>query len=127
MKYLLDTNIIVNHLRKKKIIEEEIIKAGASISIITLAELFCGAYKSNNPSKSFAIIEQIISMLNLEILNLNEQVVAKFGSFKAELEMKGVRLEDFDLLIGATADANNLILKTENKRHFQRIKGLKVE
>jgi len=36
-------------------------------------------------------------------------------------------IDDFDLLIGVTAVANNLILVTDNEKHLKRISKLKVE
>ena len=53
-------------------------------------------------------------------------VIAEFGRMKAELEIKGERLDDFDLLIAATASVNGFILVTRNTKHFKRIKGLKI-
>ena len=36
-------------------------------------------------------------------------------------------IDDFDLLIGATAIANGLILVSENEKHFVRIPEIKLE
>lgn len=36
-------------------------------------------------------------------------------------------LDDFDLLIGATAIANNLILVTENEKHLERMAKINIE
>lgn len=36
-------------------------------------------------------------------------------------------LDDFDLLIGANAIANNLILVTENEKHLERMSKVKIE
>lgn len=127
MKYLLDTNIIVDHLRKKEIIDGDIIFSGAGTSIITLGELIYGAYKSNNKEKSLQKIDDIFKMLKLEIVNLNGEAISEFGRIKANLEITGERLEDFDLLIAATALANNFTLVTRNIKHFKRIKGLKLD
>lgn len=127
MKYLLDTNIIVDHLRKKEIIDEDIIFSGVGISIITLGELIHGAYKSNNRERSLQKIDDIFKMMELEIINLNGEAMSEFGRIKANLEITGERLEDFDLLIAATAIANDLTLVTRNIKHFQRIKGLKLD
>lgn len=126
MKYLLDTNIVVNHIRKKIILGEKVLRDGAAISIITLAELFYGAHKSDNPTKSLESIDTTIELLKLELVNLSEQIVIEFGNLKVGLEAKGQRLEDFDLLIGATAKTLSLILVTGNVKHFERITGLKL-
>lgn len=46
---------------------------------------------------------------------------------RARLESIGKPLDDFDLLIGATAIAHGMTLVTNNTRHFQRLKGIKLE
>lgn len=97
-----------------------------AISIITLAELYYGAAKSNDPKKTFTIIRKLILDLGLQVQALDEATVFEFGKMKAELEVKGTRLEDFDLLIAATAKAENLIMVTKNLKHFKRITRLKL-
>jgi len=46
MKNLLDTNIVIDHIRGKLPILPEMVKEGATISIISYGELLYGAYKS---------------------------------------------------------------------------------
>lgn len=50
-----------------------------------------------------------------------------FAELKADLKLKGTPIDDFDLLIGATAITNNLTLVTDNTKHFSRIEKLKQE
>lgn len=126
MRYLLDTDIIVDHLRKKEILKEEILEAGAAISVITLGELFYGAYKSDSPQKSLVRVNQIVARLGLPIENLSDSIMQEFGRVKVHLERVGERLEDFDLLIAATAKMLDLTLVTRNVKHFKRIKDLKL-
>lgn len=126
MKYLFDTNIIINLLRGKSLIDDESISSGSAISIITYGELLFGAYKSLNKEKSLYLLNSFIKEFSVEILNLDEKIMAKFAEIKLLLEKKGQKLEDFDILIGATAQTWSLTLKTENIKHFQRIPGLKL-
>ena len=126
MKYLLDTNIIIDHIRGKVPINKNVIKEGAAISIIVLSELYYGAHKSINPKKSFSVIENLLQSMDLQTENLSEEIVYEFGEIKASLERKGEKVEDFDLLIAATVKVSKLTLVTNNKKHFERIKGLKL-
>ena len=48
-----------------------------------------------------------------------------FGEIKSNL--KGNIIEDMDILIAATALSHNLILVTNNVKHFKKIKELKLE
>lgn len=43
------------------------------------------------------------------------------------MKTKGKILDDFDLLIGATAIFNNLILVTKNVSDFDRLEGIIIE
>ena len=126
MKYLLDTNIIINHLRGKKIIDKTVIEKGAAISVISYGEILYGAYKSQNKEENLNRIRILISKLSLQIINLDKEIIKIFAQLKSSLELKGQKLDDFDLLIGATSIANFLTLQTDNIRHFQRIPGLKL-
>lgn len=126
MKYLIDTDVIIDYLRAKLLLKKGLLEEGAGISIITLGELVYGAYKSNLPQHSLSIALDFIRESNLQIVDLNQEVIFNFGTLKAELEKVGKRLEDFDLLIAATAKMSNLILVTRNVKHFKRIKGLKL-
>lgn len=45
------------------------------------------------------------------------EIVQIFGMLKSELELKGTRLDDFDLIIGATARTHNLIVVSTNEKH----------
>jgi len=126
MKYLLDTSLIIEYLRGIKSIDISLLKQGSGISIITQAELFYGAYKSNKPRDNLTKIKQMIEDLGIRVLPLNEEIVEIYARLKASLETKGRRLDKFDLLIASTAISLNLSLITTNLKHFQRIPKLKL-
>jgi tRNA(fMet)-specific endonuclease VapC len=46
---------------------------------------------------------------------------------KAQLTQQGNIIMDADILIGSIAQANELILVTNNTKHFQRIPNLPLE
>jgi len=124
VKYLLDTNILVNHLRGKQPINISLLKKGVSISIISQAELLYGAYKSNKTQFNLRSIHNMLDDLNIKIINLNKNIISAYGKLKANLEQKGKKMDEFDLLIASTALSYNLKLATKNKKHFQRIPNL---
>lgn len=126
MKYLIDTDVIVDYLRAKILLKKEFLEADSGISIITLGELIYGAYKSTSPKRSIDIILGFIKESNLKIVELSQESIFNFGKLKSELEILGQRLEDFDLLIAATALVSNLTLVTRNINHFKRIRGLRL-
>jgi predicted nucleic acid-binding protein len=126
MKYLLDTNIIVDHLRGKRALAPDYLKAGSVVSVITQAELFYGAYKSQRQEHNLKKIKEMLADLKIGTQPLEEDVLDRYGQLKAKLEKKGRRLDDFDLLIAATALGLGLTLVTRNIKHFSRIPQLKV-
>lgn len=46
---------------------------------------------------------------------------------KSRLRKKGKTVDDFELLIGASAVSNNMILVTNNIKHFENIDDIKIE
>lgn len=126
MRYLLDTDIVINQLRGKTRIKESIIEKGTAISIITFGELLYGAEKSVNKENSLAIINGFISDLQIEILGLNQDIIRIYAKTKKTLERVGKRLDEFDLLIGATATFHSLSIATLDLSHFKRIPNLKI-
>ena len=56
-----------------------------------------------------------------------DDVSASFGAAKADLERRGVRLEDMDVIIAAHALAMSATLVTRNTRQLARVRGLDLE
>ena len=63
----------------------------------------------------------------VSLLPVDEEVCSLFGKERGRLRAANTLIGDFDQLIGATALRHNLILLTNNRRHFEMINGLKVE
>jgi tRNA(fMet)-specific endonuclease VapC len=127
IQYLLDSNICIHFLRGKFNIYDKLLEIGienCAISEITLAELTFGAEKSNNTIKNLKLIENFTNQLDiLPILN----VIPIYAKEKVRLQNLGRMISDFDLLIGSTCIANDLIMVTENTHEFSRILNLKIE
>jgi tRNA(fMet)-specific endonuclease VapC len=127
MKYLLDTNICIHFFRGKFNLLakfEELGIENCAISEITLAELVYGAEKSQHPKKNHKLIEDLIEFI--AVLPLYSAIYF-YGKEKARLSALGTMIGDFDLLIGATAVENGLIMVTENVSEFERIKDIKIQ
>lgn len=125
MKYLLDTDVIINYLKKIKSIEVGE-NSELTMSVMTLAELLYGIEKSPKSTQDRKILDDFISTLSVSILEVSKGIIERFSKLKVALEQKGARLEDFDLLIASTALEHDLTLVTGNKRHFSRILRLKL-
>ncbi len=126
-KYLIDTDILIDHLRKRRFFPLNDENSELYISIITKAELVFGAYKLKNKKQEvLRNIELLLYELDIKVISVDEKVIYKFAEIKSELEVKGKPLADFDLLIASTAIAYNLPLVSRNIKHYQRIKELKL-
>lgn len=128
MKFLLDTDTCVYWLRGRQTVYARIAEAGLSdiaISVITLAELRYGAACSQQPEANQQAIDTLAS--GIVVLGVDPAVVRIFGDVKVALRQQGMLIEDFDLLIAATARTFGLTLVTNNTDHFGRIPGLRLE
>ena len=127
MKYLLDTNICIHLFRGTFNLKEKFQKINlddVAISEITLAELMFGAENSSNPEKNYKIIDQFSEQIKiLPIFN----AIQIYAIEKVRLRKNGTMISDFDLLIGSTAIANDLIMVTENVKEFERISNIEIE
>ncbi len=126
-KYALDTDILIDFLRKKnraisviKKLKEECFLA---TTIINVFELFWGAYKLKRKEKIDAVRKLIE---RLEILYLNEKIAESAGKEIAYLESVGLPINIRDLLIGTTAKEHGYIIVTGDEEHFQKIRGLEI-
>ena len=128
MKYLLDTDICIYWLKGKTTVRDRVNKVDwveIAICVITVSELYFGAYNSSQITKNLITAETFVQ--SLTVLSLNNDVLKKFGQLKAQLRQSGTPVADFDLLIASVALTENLILVTNNTRHYWRIDGLKLD
>jgi tRNA(fMet)-specific endonuclease VapC len=129
MTYLIDTDWVIDHLNHIEHVMrrlEERAPEGLALSLISLAELYEGVYYSRDPVESEAVLQRFLNP-ELTILGLDEETCKIFGKERGRLRAAGLMIGDCDLLIGATALRHNLILLTNNRRHFERIEGLHME
>ena len=96
-KYLLDTNICISLLRGNRDVARKLIGIGED--------------------KCF------LSVITLYELDSAEEYAFR----KTQLRASGIMIDEFDLLIAATALSGNYILVTDNIKHFQRITNLRLE
>ncbi len=126
VKYILDTTACVALIRGNKNVLNTIFERGEEncmVSEMTIAELFYGASKSGRPSQ-FQDVQYILD--SFEIVPVFPSL-RTYGKIKSHLEAKGMRIDEFDLLIGSTALDNSMTLVTHNTKHFQRIPNIRLE
>jgi len=127
MRYLIDTDWIIHYLNGNEPIVKKLVslrEEGLSISIISLAELYEGIYYSTHPLSAEEALKDFLS--GVSILDINYEICRIFGRERGYLRRKGILISDFDLLIASTCLYYNLILLTNNVRHFERIENLQI-
>lgn len=125
--YLLDTNICIYYIKGKYNLDQKFDSVDDNslfISEITLAELKFGVENSAFPDKNRAVLQDFLS--GIQILPIFESLDI-FAKEKARLRKSGTPVDDFDLFIGASAVANDMVLVTNNVKHFERINGIVIE
>lgn len=126
-KYLLDTNICIFLFKGKYKLNEQLKRVGfqnCCISEVTLAELKYGAECSDQIAENMKMVDDFARVMTIVPIFNSLSIYARE---KARLRKAGLLIDDFDILIGVTAVANNLILITDNEKHLSRILKVKIE
>jgi len=127
MKYLLDTNICIYYLKGLYNLKEKIDSVGSEncyISEITVAELKFGVENSEHKKKNKEVLDTFLKGIKIvPIFN----ALDFYAIEKSRLRKKGKIVDEFDLLIGASAVSNNMILVTNNIKHFKNIKDIRIQ
>ena len=128
MRYVLDTNTLIYFFKGLgDVCRHMLAQAPSELAIPTVAlfELEVGIAKSTSPSKRKSQLQEITALVNVLPFGIAESRSA--AQIRVELEKQGLPIGPYDVLIAATALANNMILITHNQKEFGRIKGLKIE
>jgi tRNA(fMet)-specific endonuclease VapC len=127
--YLLDTNAcirimngssaqLVERLRKHD--PEEI-----RLCAIVKAELTYGARNSARVADNLSLLARFFGAF--VSLPFDDQCAEHYGWIRTDLSRTGKLIGPHDLLIAATARANDLTLVSHNTREFSRVVGLRLE
>jgi tRNA(fMet)-specific endonuclease VapC len=126
-QYLIETDICILFLKGKYGIKDKVREVDINncyVSEITIAELTYGAYKSSNFQKHILEVKKMEMLFDVIPIY---GVIDQYAQERVRLQKAGTLSPDFDLLIGATAVANNLIMVTNNEKHLSRISGIQIE
>ena len=94
------------------------------ISEITVAELKYGVENSKTVEAMRKIVEAFIPKFFVVPVFNSLDIYAKE---KAKLRKQGLMIDDFDILIGATAVANDMVMVTNNVVHLSRLDNIVIE
>ncbi len=125
--FMLDTDISSYILKRRPVaLVEKFEKYGETlnVSVITAAELHFGAEKAGRP-KLTELVEGYLD--RLAILDWTSDVTHHYARIRSELERSGKPIGNMDILIAAHAVSQEMIVVTNNLKHFSNVPGLTVE
>ncbi len=129
MSYLLDANACIRYLNGRSPQLRRRINATDRRQILLCsvveAELYFGAAKSADPTKTLA--KQLQFVARFRSLTFDSNAARAYGPIRAKLEQAGTPIGSNDLMIAAIAIANQATLVTRNTPEFQRVPGLLLE
>lgn len=125
MTYLVDTDWIASYLNGRQdayTLFQQLTFPEMAMSLITYGEIYDGIYHGRNPQQAEHAFQQLLRAV--PVLPLSRPIMRRFAQIRGDLRLAGTIIGDSDILIGATALEHNLLMVTQNKRHFTRIPGL---
>lgn len=126
--YLLDTDTIIYALKGVPAVVENMHLHSAdpkAISVITYGELVYGAEKSQQTEKNLARVHRLREIF--PVIEISCSVMDSFGSLKADLSRKGELVDDFELIIAATAITIGYSVVSNNEKHFAKLPDVSLE
>lgn len=129
MKYLLDTCVVSDFMKGHANTREKLlgcVPSDIAISVLTMFEIHYGLER--NPPLALKIKPVFQSLLDaMTILPFTAQIAIHAGSLRAYLQQQGTPIGSYDILIAATAVAEDLILVTSNTSEFSRVPTIQLE
>ena len=125
-RFLLDTNTWIEFFHKRHGVADHINvlpTTSLAASEVTIAELIFGAVNSSDYQRH--IKEPQWLQETIQIYPISE-VLNDYAEIRYELKKMKLVVEDFDILIGATALHYGLTVVTDNVKHFEPMPGIKV-
>lgn len=123
-KMVVDTGVFIDYLRSKDktktILQNLPDNAQLYISSVTLYELYMGA---TSPQK-WVDVKTLTD--DIPVLSFTKTTSEKAAIIYQELKKGNKVIEFRDIFIAATAMVHDLPVLTRNKKHFIRVKGLKL-
>ena len=128
MTYMLDTDTCSYIIKRPHTIRKKLSGLGPediAISAITWAELNSWISTSSNPLLQQLSLQKMFAPIN--ILPFTPDDGYFHGAIHKHLATRGRLIGALDMLIAAHAISRNLIVVTNNTKHFGRIPNLKIE
>lgn len=126
-KYIIDTNTCIEYFKHRHGVAERMSQADRDdlcVSEVTIAELLYGAVHSKSVDRHLREVREL--QRDIAVLPISDSL-NEYADIRHALTSQGLIVEDFDILIGATARHYGLIAVTDNLKHFNPMPGVQVE
>lgn len=126
--YVLDTNTLIYFFKGMGEVSTNLLKTPPKeigVPVIVVYELKVGIAKSTSPQKRTEQLGDLLSLV--KVLPFDLGAAKSASQIRVALEKQGQPIGPYDVLIAATAMANNGILVTHNTQEFGRIPQLQIE
>lgn len=125
--FLLDTDALIYSFKGVPEVVQQLHRHRTkqmALSVISYGELVYGAERSARRVDNLARIQRTTELF--PVIPVTRAVMDTFGRLKATLQATGTVVDDFDLVIAATALTEGYTLVTNNVRHFTAVPGLRI-
>lgn len=126
-KYIIDTNTCIEYFKHRHGVAEQmnqVNRGDLCISEVTIAELLYGAVHSKSVDRHLREVREL--QRAIDVIPISD-VLDDYADIRHSLISQGQTVEDFDILIGATARHYGLIVVTDNLKHFTSMPGVQTE
>jgi tRNA(fMet)-specific endonuclease VapC len=129
LRYLLDTDICSYAIKQKeprllRRIREGLVAEEIAISVVTRGELLYGLALLPEATSLARAVHAFLD--TVPCLDWNKEAASRYASLRASQNVNGNPVGYMDTQIAAHALAENLVLVTNNERHYGRIDGLQL-
>ena len=94
------------------------------VSDVTVAELEYGNHCSGRYEENKAMLDNFLMQVNVVPF---ADAIPLYAKERYRLRRSGLSIMDFDLVIACTSIVNNMIMVTNNAKHFKRVEGITIE
>lgn len=125
--FALDSNTLIYYFKDMGNVSDNLLQLSPKdigVPSIVVYELEVGIAKSTAPEKRTQQLKTFLSAVT--VLPFAEAEAQSAAFIRADLEKQGQPIGSYDILVAATALANNATLVTRNIAEFSRVQNLKI-
>ena len=125
-RYLLDTDIVFFLRNNRKVYDHIKVLSPQQVFVsdVTVAELEYGNHCSGRYEENKAMLDNFLMQVNVVPF---ADAIPLYAKERYRLRRSGLSIMDFDLVIACTSIVNNMIMVTNNAKHFKRVEGITIE